>query len=464
MRALILSFASLASASLVAATVASAEPALIATANIDPNSRDLSAETAAPLENGVPGNLLGGVGSGLAYAGNDTFLALPDRGPNAKSYNPALDDTSSYITRFQTFSLRLTPTLTGRLPFTLTPELKATTLLSSATPLIYGDGKAAGVGNGAPALNRADRFYFTGRSDNFAAGKDSLNDANARFDPESLRVSADGTSVFVSDEYGPDLYQFDRTTGVRLKVFKLPQSFAVAQPGARGDDGEIPENTRGRVANKGMEGLAITPDGRTLVGIMQNPLLQDGGGKAACVRLVTVDVATGAVHQYAYATSNIGTADKPKYAGISEIVAVNDHTFLVDERDGKGRGDASAAVSKRLFRVDIAGAATVDDVEGADALAARALPKSLAFDLVPLLTSSGIDASSIPAKIEGLAFGPDIQVAGKTRHTLWIASDNDFLATTPGKDGATLANPSTIYVIGFDDADLAGYTPQQIAH
>ena len=30
--------------------------------------------TAAPLENGAPGNLLGGLGSGLAYAGCDTFL------------------------------------------------------------------------------------------------------------------------------------------------------------------------------------------------------------------------------------------------------------------------------------------------------------------------------------------------------------------------------------------------------
>ena len=33
----------------------------------------------------------------------------------------------------------------------------------------------------------------------------------------------------------------------------------------------------GRQANRGMEGLAITPNGRTLVGIMQNALLQDNG-------------------------------------------------------------------------------------------------------------------------------------------------------------------------------------------
>ena len=35
------------------------------------------------LENGVPANSLGGFGSAIAYASGNTFLALPDRGPNA---------------------------------------------------------------------------------------------------------------------------------------------------------------------------------------------------------------------------------------------------------------------------------------------------------------------------------------------------------------------------------------------
>ena len=52
------------------------------------------------LENGVPANLLGGLGSGITYAGGNTFLALPDRGPNAVSYNGAVDDTVSYVNRF----------------------------------------------------------------------------------------------------------------------------------------------------------------------------------------------------------------------------------------------------------------------------------------------------------------------------------------------------------------------------
>ena len=50
-----------------------------------------------------------------------------------------------------------------------------------------------------------------------------------------------------------------------------------------------------------MEGLAITPDGRTLVGAMQSPLLQDGGDvKGGVTRIVTIDLTSGATREYAY--------------------------------------------------------------------------------------------------------------------------------------------------------------------
>src|ERR1700758_313644 len=75
------------------------------------------------LENGVPANLLGGFGSAIAYVSGNTFLALPDRGPNAVEYDDAIDNTASYINRFQTLQQNLTPSSGGALPFTLTPTL-----------------------------------------------------------------------------------------------------------------------------------------------------------------------------------------------------------------------------------------------------------------------------------------------------------------------------------------------------
>ena len=114
-------------------------------------------------------NILGGLGSGIAFAGGDTFLAVPDRGPNAVPFNSAIDDTASYINRFQTLKLSLVANPGEALPFTLTPGLTKTTLLYT-TPLTYGTGAGLGVGSGAPALNTPDKYYFTGRSDNFGPG------------------------------------------------------------------------------------------------------------------------------------------------------------------------------------------------------------------------------------------------------------------------------------------------------
>jgi hypothetical protein len=91
--------------------------------------RDLSGLTYT-LENGVPANVLGGLGSGITFVAGNTFLALPDRGPNAVSYNADLDDTASYIPRFHTIKMKLEPNPdpNAALPFVLVPKLRATTL------------------------------------------------------------------------------------------------------------------------------------------------------------------------------------------------------------------------------------------------------------------------------------------------------------------------------------------------
>ncbi|WP_133498660.1 esterase-like activity of phytase family protein [Cognatilysobacter terrigena] len=444
---------------LLAAGAASAEVRLVAIDGLSAQDGDRNAATAAPLENGVAGNLFGGIGSGLAYAGNGFFLALPDRGPNVVPYDSAVSDTTTYIPRFHTLRLDLLPARRGdAMPLRLMPRLLASTLLHSSQPLVYGDGRNVGVPDGTPALNRKNRtYYFTGRSDAFDANALSTNARDGRLDPEGIRVSPDGRSVYITDEYGPFVYRFDRVTGLRTRAYALPASFAVPHKNAVGD-AEVSRNTLGRVANKGMEGLAISPDGRTLFGAMQSPLLQDGGTNAPYVRIVVIDTVSRATRQYAYPLTNIGTAAKPKYPTVSEVLAINDHEMLIDERDGKGFGDGSPAAFKRIYRVDLAGAASVDAVTGAANLAPRAVTKTLFLDVVQALTAHGIPAIDIPAKLEGIAFGPDVRVDGRMRHTLFIANDNDFLpSVTDAGHPSGAANPNMFYVFAFDGTDLPGY-------
>jgi hypothetical protein len=435
------------------ASSAQAAPSLIAIGSLSGTASDLSGLN-YNLENGASAALLGGTGSGLAWAGGNTFLALPDRGPNASSYNASVDDTVSYIARFQTVQLDLTHTANGSLPYTLTPTLQATTLLYSTTPLNYGS--TAGLPAGAPALNTANKFYFTGRSDGFGTGN-SGNLNNARLDPEGIRASNDGKSVFITDEYGPYIYKFDRATGARTGSFALPSIFDVSNPNSVGKT-EISGNTVGRVANKGMEGLAISPDGNTLIGFMQSPLIQDGGDKTRYNRIVTVDTTTGTTHQYAYDNLVGG-----KSYNSSEILAVNSHQFLVLERDGNGLGNvtstgaadtSSVAAMKQLRLVDIAGATDVSNLSGAAQLGATGVAQttSLFLDLVPALLGAGFTADQIPSKLEGATFGSDIVENGVTKHTLYIGNDNDFLGTL---SNGTVKNDNKFFVFSFTDADLS---------
>jgi hypothetical protein len=449
----------LALAALIAAPLAQAAPDLVAVGTISGTYQDLDRATAGALENGVAGNRLGGLGSGLTWAGADTFLAVPDRGPNAVPFDSTVDDTVAYINRFETFRLALAPSDAGSaLPLTLTPTLRATTLLSSSTPLVYGDLDGSGV----PALNKANHtFYFTGRSDGFDPTKPSTNTNNARLDSESIRISNDGFSVFISDEYGPYIYQFDRFSGQRIKAFKLPANLAVTNLSPNSAT-EISGNTSGRIANKGMEGLAITPDGRTLVGVMQEALIQDGGDNGPYTRIVTVDIRTGATHQYAYPLTNTGTVSKPKFPTVSDLTAINDHQFLVDERDGHGRADQSQAKFKQLNIIDLDGAHDVSNLSGAANLAPLALSKTLFLDIVADLGTHGFASDQVPAKLEGISFGPDVVVNGTKMHTLYVSNDNDFLATTTDDHAATMDNPNQFFVFAFTDADLPGLVPQPV--
>lgn len=449
-----------------------AEPTLIAIGSISGLYEDFATQTSGLLANGVPGNRFGGLGSGLAYLGGDWFLALPDRGPNAVSYESCLDDTVSYINRFHTMHLSLSPADPGsKLPFTLTPMLTATTLLSSPTPLVYG--KGCGVaGSGIPALNAVDHtHYFTGRSDNFDPTRTSTNPNDARFDTESIRVSNDRLHVYISDEYGPYVYEFNRLTGERTRSFTLPAKFAVPNLSSMGAV-EISGNTVGRVTNKGMEGLAITPDGKTLVGAMQSPLIQDGGDtKGGVTRIVTIDIKTGNTHECAY---QLDTGTKTT---ISDILAVNDHEFLVDERDSKGRADTvgSKAGFKRLYIIDLQFAHDVSGITGFTGTASApvaniapyAVTKTLFLDIVNALTTEGgFDPTQIPAKLEGTAFGPDVTYTDSTtrqsvtKHTLFVANDNDFLAALAPPVGNG-DNPNQFFVFAFSDVDLPFFVPQQ---
>ena len=87
--------------------------------------------------------------------------------------------------------------------------------------------------------------------------------------------------------------------------------------------------------NRALEGLALTPDGRSLFAAMEDPGYNDGpasdDGHGVLTRVTKFDVATGApTAQYAYPMEP--PALPADLNGVSDLVALSDTTFLVVER------------------------------------------------------------------------------------------------------------------------------------
>ena len=143
---------------------------------------------------------------------------------------------------------------------------------------------------------------------------------------------------------------------------------------------------------------------------MQAALLQDaaeGGAAANLLRFVSIDIATGkTTHEYAYLLTT--------GSGVSDIVALNSHEFLVDERDGSGLGDGdSRPWSSRPSRSTSTAPPT--SPTGRPTAAQYAVAKTLFLDIVAVLNANGFTSDKIPAKLEGLRL---VRRRGLQRHDL----------------------------------------------
>jgi hypothetical protein len=337
------------------------------------------------LEDGTPHNQLGGL-SALDYSGaDDIFYVVADRGPK--------DGIVRFHCRWQAIELKLPHDERGQ----ASARLVGTTLLSAT------DGK--------PLIGIASAFDPHGP------------DGNHRFDPEGLRRGPSG-NVFLSDEYGPVVIEFD-SSGHALRSLPVPARYLIKHPAATKEE-EIARNKSGRIANAGMEGLAISPDGSRLYALQQLPLLQDtklgkkGKRQGLNCRLLEIDLKSGATREFVYPLESTHTK-------LCEILAVDDSKFLVIERDGEL---GAKAAFKRIIEIDIKHATDTSQI-------ATFPPKGLPKHVHPVKKSTfidlleprfGLSGSKCPEKIEGLAWGPTLPGG---RSVLWVCVDNDFKPEAP---------------------------------
>jgi hypothetical protein len=190
------------------------------------------------------------------------------------------------------------------------------------------------------------------------------------FDPESVEVGADGT-FWIGEEFGPFLLHADAHGRLLDAPIAYPGLKSPQNPTLDVRAGERPTVPQSR----GFESLAISPDRTRLYGMFEGAV---GADDPQDVRIVTFDIGrrqfTSEVRKVRLempgAKVNLTTlklADgRLAYPGsvaptgtggesVAELTALDDHRFLLLERDGNGDG-VDAPRLKKVFVVDTDGA------------------------------------------------------------------------------------------------------------
>ena len=172
-------------------------------------------------------------------------------------------------------------------------------------------------------------------------------------DCEGIVALKDNT-FWLSDEYGPHMVHYS-SNGTELE--------RVSPYGIETGKRKLPAVLARRRNNRGMEGITVMPDQRTLVGIMQSTIYNPSKKEVVnqnIVRIVTFNTQTAKTKQYLYLQDE-GTDS------CSGITALNEKEFIVIERDGNFSGEGGA--SKKLYKINLQDATDVTgNVQSSDGM------------------------------------------------------------------------------------------------
>lgn len=373
------------------------------------------------------------------YAGE--LVTLPDRGPNGVG---SVAGTVDYPNRLHAHRLTLAG---GKLTITPTGGF----LLKDQT-----DQPFTGKDPGSNVLTR-DGVRYPSPATGEGAGKISL-------DSEAVAYLPDG-AFYVSDEYAAGVYLFDKA-GRQVGAIQAPPALLPMRKGQLDFTAESAPTT-GRRNNQGLEALAVTPDGKRLVAILQSATVQDTAGSNAATRnntrVLVYDISKNRtpktpighyVLQLPTVRENGDGQAADATAAQSEMVALNDHQFLVLARDanGRGKGSTKAPVFKSVLLVDTAGSTNLAGTPYEQGVEPIATGGVLAADLTPAkqaelvnllnpvqlgrfgmnLSTAPSDQFSLSEKWEAMALAPVQDPAAPNDVFLLVGNDNDF-ATASGQ-------------------------------
>ena len=428
--------------------------------------------------------------SGSTYSA--TLYAQPDRGYVKSGV------TNNYRPRINKLSLSFNPANNGSFN-----QDQVSLSLTDTTLLTESDGKSL-TGMDPSATTTGTRAGISPRLPQASNGNLSL-------DAEGLVRLPDGT-FFVCDEYGPYLYRFS-AAGVLLGATRPPEalipkrgnqdSFSSDNP-ATGQPSVSPSDpAAGRANNKGLEGLSLSADSRTLYALMQSATRQDtSSGQNRFTRLLAYDITNPAAPALAsewVLPLPLFSSSGADVAEAHEILALDSRHFLVLTHDGNGRGSSTTTSAYR--RVLVYDTSTATNIAGttydnpssplaANGVLANNITPATSTVLVDLndatqLVKFGLNntasdnANTLSNAWESLALLPALDAANPDDFYLLVGNDNNFSTSSGVQDGNSynaspnidtmilayrVTLPGTVYapIITTQPASRAGTTGQAV--
>ena len=166
----------------------------------------------------------------------------------------------------------------------------------------------------------------------------------ADFDVESIQTLPDGT-IMIGDEFGPYLLHFDAQGRLLRVIETILDGETLRTPDHHAN--LIPANPTAGVAHRvrrsgGYEGMALTPDGRTIWAMMEQPLFAPGTNQpeGQFLRVLEFDVG-----RMAWTGRNLRYRLEPGATAIGDFNMIDERRALVIERDN-GEGDPGRACAQ----------------------------------------------------------------------------------------------------------------------
>ncbi|MFM9888682.1 MAG: esterase-like activity of phytase family protein [Burkholderiales bacterium] len=261
----------------------------------------------------------------------------------------------------------------------------------------------------------------------------------ADFDIESVRMDRKG-HIWFGDEFGPFLVEADARGRVVHAEYRTPN---IVPPKSTATGAEVmsPANpylgtaTPNIGGSNGFEGMAINPAGDRLYTLLEGTVTGDNsinGTVRKNLRINEFDIRTRAYTQnnWLYQLEAAGTA-------IGDMTAINDHQFLVIERNGATATNGGTPF-KKIFIADIQGVANGEFVR-----------KTELVDLMNI--SDPHDLNGDGSTTFTFPFVTIESVLILNRSTLLVINDNNY----PGAGGRDLKSDNTEFLKIRLDSPLA---------